>query len=86
MSDSRPLRVYVILAFGLVSIMMSPILIRFASAAPSIAVGVWRTLFAALLLAPMALPRIGGEVRQFSRRDWALVVGAGVMLGLHIVA
>ena len=86
MSEPRPLRVYVILALGLVSVMMSPIFIRFASDAPSIAVGVWRTVFAAILLTPVAVPRIGSEVRQFSRRDWMLVVGAGVLLGLHIVA
>lgn len=86
MPESRPLRVYVILALGIISVMLSPIFIRFASAAPSITVGVWRTVFAALLLTPVALLRMGPEVRHFSRRDGLLVVGAGVLLGLHIVA
>ena len=86
LNDPRPPRVYPILALGLISVMMSPILVRFASAAPGMAVAVWRTVFAALMLAPFALARIGPEVRQFSRRDWALVVGAGVLLGLHFVA
>ena len=85
-NEPRPARVYPILALGLFSVMMSPILVRFASAAPGMAVAVWRTVFAALLLAPFAVVRIGPEVRQFSRRDWMLVLGAGILLGLHFVA
>ena len=86
MTEPRPIRLYLILAGGLVSIMMSPILVRFASEAPGMAVAVWRTVFAALLLAPVAVPRIGPEVRQFSRREWGLVLSAGILLGLHFVA
>ncbi len=86
MAEPRPFRVYPILALGLVSFAMSPILVRFASAAPGAALAVWRTLLAAVLLAPVALPRIGSEVRRFTRRDWAWVVSAGVLLGLHFIA
>ncbi len=85
-NEPRPPRVYLILALGLVSIMLSPILVRFAGSAPGMAVAVWRTVFAAVLLAPFALPRIGPEVRQFSRREWMLVLGAGILLGLHFAA
>ena len=66
--------------------MMSPILVRWAGEAPGMAVAVWRTVFAAALLAPVAVPRIGPEVKTFSRRDWGLILGAGVLLGLHFVA
>jgi drug/metabolite transporter (DMT)-like permease len=66
--------------------MVSPILVRFAGAAPGMAVAVWRTVFAALLLTPFALPRIGAEVRRFSCREWLLILGAGILLGLHFVA
>ena len=86
MAEPRPPRVFPILAFGLLSVMLSPILVRFAGAAPGMAVAVWRTVFAAVLLAPFAVPRIGPEVRQFSRREWVLVLGAGILLGLHFVA
>lgn len=80
-----PLRVYLALGLGLLSFGASAILVRFAAEAPGLAVAVWRTTFAVLLLAPVALPRIGPELRRFRRRDWALVVGAGVVLGLHFV-
>lgn len=86
MNESRPFRVYPILAFGLLSFMMSPILVRWAGEAPGMAVAVWRTLFAALILAPIAIPRIGNEVKRFTVREWGLIVGAGVLLGLHFVA
>ena len=81
-----PFRVFPILAVGLLCFSFSPILVRFADEAPGLAVAVWRTVFAVILLAPIALPKIGDEVRQFSRREWALIITAGVLLGLHFVA
>lgn len=74
------------LAAGMLSFGLSPILVRFATDAPGLALAVWRTVFAALILAPYALPKIGPEVRAFSRRDWALIGAAGVFVGLHFIA
>lgn len=82
---AAPLRVYLALGLGLVSFGTSAILVRFAAEAPGPAVAAWRTAFAVLLLAPVALPRIGPELRRLGRRDLALVLGAGVVLGLHFV-
>ena len=75
-----------ILAVGLASLGISPILVRLGTSAPGLAVAVWRTVFAAVLLAPIALPRAGAEMRAFTRRDWTLVVAAGVFLGVHFIA
>ena len=80
-----PRRVYVALGLGLCSFGVSAILIRLGSAAPGLALATWRTTFAALLLAPVALPKIGPEVRRFTRRDWALILTGGVFLGLHFI-
>ena len=74
------------LAIGMLSFGMSPILVRFAIDAPGLALAVWRTIFAVVLLAPFALPKIGPEVRTFTRRDWLLVGTAGVFLGFHFIA
>ncbi|GIV62464.1 MAG: hypothetical protein KatS3mg044_1330 [Rhodothermaceae bacterium] len=81
----RPGHVYAIVAAGLLSFSISPILIRFAGEAPGLAVAVWRTVFAVLMLAPFAWFRIGAEVRAFSGRERLLVGAAGVLLGLHFV-
>lgn len=74
------------LAAGMLSFGLSPILVRFAIDAPGLALAVWRTVFAALILAPIALPKIGPEVRAFTRRDWLLIGTAGAFLGLHFIA
>ncbi|QXD15302.1 DMT family transporter [Rhodocaloribacter litoris] len=81
----RPPVVYPLLFFGLMSFSISPILVRFAAEAPGLAVAVWRTGLAVLMLAPFALPRIGAEVRAFTPRERLLIIVAGVMLGLHFV-
>lgn len=51
----RGLREYLILGAGLLAISVSAILIRYAGDAPGEAVAVWRTVFASLLLLPVAL-------------------------------
>jgi drug/metabolite transporter (DMT)-like permease len=81
----RPFIVYPILAAGLVCFSMSAVLVRAAADAPGLAIAVWRTAFAALMLAPVALARIGPEVRAFTRRDAGLIVAAGVLLGVHFI-
>lgn len=82
---SRPASVYPVLGLGLVCFSFSAILVRFAGDAPGLAVAVWRTAFAALMLAPVALPRVWHEVRAFSRRDAGMIVLSGVLLGVHFV-
>ena len=81
-----PPYVYAIVGVGLLSFASSPILVRYASEAPGLTLAAWRTLLAALFLAPFALPKIGGELRSFSRKEWGMIGSAGVLLGLHFVA
>ena len=82
----RPLSAYLILIAGIISIGASAILVRYAASAPGMAVAVWRTLFAVLMLLPFvwryALPEMG----KMSRREYLLVGGAGVILGIHFMA
>lgn len=85
-TERPPLRVWLVLGAGLAVLGSSAILIRFATDAPGLAVAVWRTLFATLLLAPIAWAKSGDEMRQLPRRDLALIGVAGVVLGLHFIA
>jgi drug/metabolite transporter (DMT)-like permease len=82
----RPAFLYLVLGLGVISFTFSPILVRWASDAPGMAVAVWRTTLAVLLLAPVAGWRIRSDVRAFSWRDVALILGAGVLLGIHFLA
>ena len=82
----RPAAVYWTVALGIVCFSASAILVRLADDAPGMAIAAWRTSLAVLLLAPIALPRIGPEVRRFSKRDVLLIGAAGVLLGFHFIA
>src|SRR5690606_41508234 len=53
--------------------------------APGMIIAVWRTVFAAAMLAAPALHRVRGEMRAFTRRDLSMIVVGGVFLGLHFV-
>ena len=84
--ERTPPKAYVILAIGLFSISFSPILVRFASDAPGMAVAVWRTLFAALIILPAAVLRYRrGTLAPVPPRTRLAIVVAAVFLALHFV-
>jgi len=80
-----PPHVWVVLAVGLATFGSSAILVRYASEAPGLAVAVWRTGLAAVLVAPLALARSGPALRRLSGRELGLIGVAGVLLGLHFI-
>jgi len=82
----RPPLLVPALIVGVCSFAFSAILVRWAGEAPALTIAVWRTVLAALFLAPIALPVATAEIRTFTRREWGLIVAAGVVLGLHFVA
>lgn len=84
--STQPLRVHVLLALGVLSFTMAPILVRWASGAPGLAIAVWRTVLAAGGLAPVLLWQGVPEMRRFTQKDVALILAAGVALGLHFIA
>ncbi|MEM1125502.1 MAG: DMT family transporter [Bacteroidota bacterium] len=87
-TSSVPVRVYVILGIGLLAISSSPILVRLAAQtgeAPGLAIAVWRTNIAALLLAPVAFAQARTELRRLSRREVAYMTAAGFFLALHFI-
>ena len=81
-----PLRVWLLLGAGLLSLGGSAILIRYAGDVPPVAVAAWRTIFVTLVLAPWAAHVAYDEILAFSPRDWLLIGSSGVLLGAHFVA
>lgn len=81
-----PPRVYGVLALGVLSFTVAPILVRYAQDAPGLAVAAWRTVIAAGCLMPPLALRSRDEIRQFTARDVGLILAAGVALGLHFIA
>ncbi len=84
-SHSRPALVYPILAVGVLTFSLSPILVRLAGEAPGLAVAAWRTFFAVVLLAPVAMRYRDPASRKLSRRERFFVVLSGVFLAGHFV-
>lgn len=82
-----PSRVYVLLSLGVLSFAFAPILVRLAGEASGLAIAVWRTVTAAgVLLPPAVVGRIDVDIKQFTDRDGLLILGTGVLLGLHFIA
>ncbi len=80
-----PASVWALVVVGLVALGSSPLLIRLAGDVPALALAAWRTSVVALVLAPVALGRSRAEIQALTRRDLALVVAAGVLLGVHFM-
>ena len=77
-----PTRDLGLLAVGVVAVSTSAPLIA-ATVAPAIAIAFWRNAFGTLAIAPFALGRQLGEMRSLARREWFLILGAGLVLALH---
>ncbi len=73
---------------GLFAVCTAAIFIRLAqeSNAPSLVVAAGRLTIASLVLLPWAWRRHATDIRQMTRTTWALVLLAGLVLGLHFAA
>ncbi len=67
---------------------ISALLVRYAEAegAPGIVTAMWRTVFAAALVLPLALWRGLADIAALSARERLLLAASGVALGLHFAA
>jgi len=74
---------YLRIGVGIVAVSFGAILVRFAGAAPPLAIAGWRLGLAGIVLVPLALAR--GRLARIPRRDlfWAIV--SGVALAFHFV-
>jgi len=79
---------FLVLGFGVAVVSFAAILIRFAHAegAPSLAIAAIRLIVAAVVLAPFAWLRAGGEMLRLGRRELGLCMLSGLLLALHFWA
>jgi len=73
------------LVVAVLAVSTSAILVRW-SEAPSVVKAFYRVLFTALLLAPLAASRSGGDFRRIRPRDGLVAVLAGAALAVHFAA
>jgi drug/metabolite transporter (DMT)-like permease len=88
MSQTVPIRVYVMLLLGMMSISFAPILVRLAQgeAVPSLLIAASRLTLAALALTPIVLRQHWERIRRLTRRDLAFALLSGVFLALHFAS
>ncbi len=84
-SAASPARLVVSLGAAVIAISFAAIFIRFAQAerVPALSIAAWRLVFASTLLLPYAWATRREEIVRTGRREWTLLAGAGVFLGLH---
>ena len=85
-SGRAPAWVWALVAVALVVLGASAILIRLAGDAPALTLAAWRTVLVTLVLLPAMLTSARAEIAAFTAREWALTLGAGVLLGLHFMS
>ena len=84
MIDKRiPASAYWILIVGLVSISISPILVRLAGDTPALSLAALRNIIAILILTPFAIRNKAWDFVKLDRPDQFRTVIAGVLLGFH---
>lgn len=54
-----------------------------AMVAPALAIAFWRCFLGSAVTAPWVLARRRSELRHLTRREWKLIVVAGLLLGAH---
>jgi drug/metabolite transporter (DMT)-like permease len=80
-----PVRVYWVLAAGLIAVSFSPILVRVADEAPAPTVALLRTMLAVVFLLPFAARTARRDWLKYSTRTRGLTIAAGVLLGVHFI-
>ncbi|OPL07376.1 MAG: hypothetical protein AVO33_05575 [delta proteobacterium ML8_F1] len=76
---------YYLIAVGILSISLSPIITRFAQS-PSLVIAANRMLYTVILLTPFTLKKVLGEGMGLSRQLLGLNLLSGFFLGLHFWA
>ena len=82
---SHTVRVYMVLALGIVGVSFSAILIRFADA-PASMIAFYRMFFASILTAPYVAITQAKALRKVSRSHFAYATASGFFLALHFLA
>ena len=77
-------RVALTIFIAILAVSTGSIFIRLAqSEAPSLVIAATRLTLASLVLAPIALIKHRAEIRNLTRREWALAILSGLFLSIH---
>ncbi len=82
---AAPLSSWIAIFVGIFAVSSSAVLARLAQGegVPSLIIAAFRLIAATVVLTPFVLPRYRAEIRKLSRKDWILLIAAGVFLAIH---
>lgn len=80
-----PINPYIAIIIGVIAISTSAIFVKLASPAPAGIIAFYRLFFAVILMLPIVLIKYKDEIKQISKRNWALAAISGVFLALHFI-
>ena len=85
MQKPAQIRLFVVLACGILAVSTASILIRAVrdDGVPPLVIAAYRLTFAALILTPIVLHSRRAELRRLTRRDWQWALFSGFFLALH---
>lgn len=83
MRQRLPFPTFIPLTIGVIAVSFSSIFIVWSSA-PAAVIGMYRLLFTAVLMT-FYLPKYRRDLVKITRREWGLVILAGIFLGLHFL-
>jgi len=81
--SSAPIPIIIPLLIGVIAVSFSAIFVKWSSAPASIQ-GMYRLLFAVLIMLPFGIRRIS-ELRRVSYKNWLLLGASGFFLALHFL-
>ncbi len=81
--SSAPVPIIIPLLIGVIAVSFSAIFVKWSSAPASIQ-GMYRLLFAVLIMLPFGIRRIS-ELRKVSYKNWLLLGASGFFLALHFL-
>ncbi len=82
--DRPKVHPYVPIAIGVISVALSAIFVKLATADAGV-IAFYRMLFSVILMLPIFLLKYKGEVSIFTRKDWIYSSVAGVFLAFHFI-
>ncbi|SEM88598.1 DMT family transporter [Paenibacillus sp. OV219] len=82
-SSKLPVSPVIPLLIGMLAISFAPILVRYSHAPVSVQ-GMYRMLFTFVLMLPFGSKQFG-DVKHISRKDWLMLILAGIFLALHFL-
>lgn len=82
--NKPPIHPYIPIAIGVLSVGLSVIFVKLATADAGI-IAFYRMFFSAVIMLPIFIFSYRNELQVLTKRDWLFTIGSGIFLAIHFV-